>query len=76
MTITNGASMNNLGTLAQPFYFSFGSVDILCDYNFGSGVVCANCGANQVNILAQSNSLYGFLASNVKAAPASFLLAA
>ena len=75
MTLTHGASMNNIGTLAQPFYYAYGSSAIVCDYNSGSGVVCAGCGANQINIQAQSNGLYGFLASNVKAPPASFQIA-
>ena len=72
VTITNGASMNSLGVITAAYG---GSSSVVCDYNAGSGVVCADCGPNEVNVYAQQNGLFGVLLSDVKAPPASFSLA-
>jgi Tol biopolymer transport system component len=68
VTITNGAATNSIGT-PNSIGLSYAA---RIHNNAGSGVVLANCGANLLAVFSISNGLYGVLASNVKAAPASF----
>jgi TolB protein len=75
ITLTNGAAGNKIGTLAEPFYTSFGSSPAIVYSNSGSGVVCNRCGTNRIYILAQRNSHFGFFAANIAGDANSFPVA-